>query len=236
MARRRTVLFIGLLSVWMLKTWSVACAQPEAVPSGQPAVSFTQDFPASTPSHYSLRVAKDGNASYESVGKLTPEAEGDPFSYNFTMSGDSVAHIFELAATAKYFQRDVDYKKGNLANTGNKVLAYEDSTRHYKAEYNYSSHQEIQQLTKLFQSIALTMEFARHLQFYRRYQPLALEGDLKRMEEMAKDNDLRELQAIAPVLQNIADDKSILNVSRVRAQRLLALAGPAAVPSPQPAQ
>jgi hypothetical protein len=188
-----------------------------------PVVSFTQDFPESTPSHYSLRVAKDGKASYESMGKLTPEAEGDPFSYSFTMSEANVARIFELAASAKYFDRDVDYKKGRQANTGKKTLRYEDSTREQQTEYNYSTHSEIQQLTKSFQGIALTMEFARHLQYFRRYQPLALEEDLKRMEEMAKDNDLKELQAIAPILQDIAEDKSILNVARVRAQRLLAM-------------
>jgi hypothetical protein len=188
-----------------------------------PVVSFTQDFPESTPSHYSLRVAKNGKASYESMGKLTPEAEGDPFSYTFTMSEANVSRIFELAASAKYFDRDVDYKKGRQANTGKKTLMYEDSNRRQKTEYNYSTHTEIQQLTKSFQSIALTMEFARHLQYFRHYQPLAVEDDLKRMEEMAKDNDLKELQAIAPILQDIAEDKSILNVARVRAQRLLTL-------------
>jgi hypothetical protein len=188
-----------------------------------PAVTFTQDFPESTPSHYSLRVAKDGSARYESMGKLTPEAEGDPFSYSFTMSAADLNRIFELAARARYFDRDVDYKKGRQANTGKKTLLYEDSTRHQQTEYNYSIHSEIQQLTKSFQSIALTMEFARHLQYFRHYQPLALEEDLKRMEEMAKENDLQELQAIAPLLEDIAEDKTLLNVARVRAQRLLAL-------------
>jgi len=188
-----------------------------------PAVTFTQDFPESTPSHYSLRVARDGTARYESVGKLTPEAEGDPFSYSFTMSEGNVSRIFDLAAAAKYFDRDVDYKKGRQANTGKKTLSYEDSRHQQQTEFNYSSHVEIQQLTKAFQSIALTMEFARHLQYFHRYQPLALEDDLKRMEEMAKENDLRELHAVAPILQEIAQDKTILNVSRARAQRLLAL-------------
>jgi len=168
-------------------------------------------------------VAKDGKARYESVGKLTPEAEGDPFSYSFAMSHADAARIFELTAKAKYFVGDVDYKKGRQANTGKKVLAYEDATQRHQAEYNYSTHTEIQQLTKAFQSIALTMEFARHLQYFRHYQPLALEDDLKRMEEMAKDDDLKELQAIAPILQGIVEDKSILNVARVRAQRLLTL-------------
>jgi hypothetical protein len=114
-------------------------------------------------------------------------------------------------------------KRFRQANTGKKTLRYEDSTREQQTEYNYSTHSEIQQLTKSFQSIALTMEFARHLQYFRRYQPLALEEDLKRMEEMARDNDLKELQAIAPILKDIAEDKSILNVARVRAQRLVAL-------------
>ena len=186
-------------------------------------ITFTQDFPESTPSHYSLRVAKTSEARYESVGKLTPEAEGDPFSYAFTISETTTAKIFDLAATAKYFTTDVDYKKGHQANTGKKVLAYDDGALHHHTEYNYSTRQEIQQLTKLFQSIALTMEFARHLQYFHRYQPLALEDDLKRMEEMAKEKDLSELPAIASILKEIVDDKALLNVSRARAQRLLAL-------------
>jgi len=155
------------------------------------------------------------------MGKLTPEADGDPFSYTFTMSSSNVARIFDLALNARYFDGDVDYRKGRQANTGKKTLLYQDSFRRHEAEYNYSTHQEIQQLTKIFQSIALTMEFARQLQYFHRYQPLALEEDLKRMEEMAKGNDLLELPAIAPILQQIADDKSVLNVSRVRALKLL---------------
>jgi len=210
--------FVGVASLAQTDDLSSKVSVPNV-----PVVSFTQDFPESTPSHYSLRVAKNGKASYESMGKLTPEAEGNPFSYSFTMSEANVARIFELAASAKYFDRDVDYKKGRQANTGKKTLRYEDSTRQQQTEYNYSTHSEIQQLTKSFQSIALTMEFARHLQYFRHYQPLALEDDLKRMEEMAKDDDLKELQAIAPILQDIAEDKSILNVARVRAQRLLTL-------------
>jgi len=210
--------FVGVASLAQTEDLSSKVSVPNV-----PVVSFTQDFPESTPSHYSLRVAKNGKASYESMGKLTPEAEGDPFSYTFTMSEANVSRIFELAASAKYFDRDVDYKKGRQANTGKKTLKYEDATRQQQTEYNYSTHSEIQQLTKSFQSIALTMEFARHLQYFRHYQPLALEDDLKRMEEMAKDDDLKELQAIAPILQDIAEDRSILNVARVRAQRLLTL-------------
>jgi hypothetical protein len=58
-----------------------------------------------------------------------------------------------------------------------------------------------------------------------RYQKLALDEELKRMEEMAVAGSLTELSAAAPILRKIADDATIMNVSRSRAQRLLARAG-----------
>lgn len=58
-----------------------------------------------------------------------------------------------------------------------------------------------------------------------RFQKLALENELKQMEEQAKDGQLGELAVVAPILQKIAADTTVINVSRARAQRLLALAG-----------
>jgi hypothetical protein len=186
-----------------------------------PTVTFTLDFPVSAPEHYSLRVAQDGKASYESMGKLTPEADGDPFTYSFAMSEENRARIFELAERAKFFEGDVDYKKGRLANTGKKVLGYADGKIQHETAYNFSTNPAIQQLTKIFQNTSATLEAARRLQYFHRYQRLAVEEELKRMEEMAKSDSLDELQAIAPILQEIAEDKAILNVTRSRAVRLL---------------
>jgi uncharacterized protein (UPF0147 family) len=45
------------------------------------------------------------------------------------------------------------------------------------------------------------------------------------MEEMAKQNNLQELSAVAPVLEQIATDSSVINPVRARAQRLLERAG-----------
>jgi hypothetical protein len=42
------------------------------------------------------------------------------------------------------------------------------------------------------------------------------------MEEMQKEDNLGDIQAIAPILNGIADDTSVMNVSRARALRLLA--------------
>jgi hypothetical protein len=41
------------------------------------------------------------------------------------------------------------------------------------------------------------------------------------MEGQAKSNGLAELQAVRPVLQEIYDDATVINIVRARAQRLI---------------
>lgn len=188
------------------------------------SVSFSLDFPQSIPDHYAIAVSSDGQASYDSTGKLTPDSEpGDPFHLDFSISPASVHRIFDLAAKAKYFDGKIDSGKRNLASTGAKVLSYNDATHKTRAEYNYSPIPAVQELTALLQNLSSTLEFGRRLDYYHHHQKLALEDELKRMEEMAHEKNLEEIQAVAPILQQIVDDKSVLNVSRARAQRLLGL-------------
>ncbi len=109
-------------------------------------------------------------------------------------------------------------------------MTYKDGQRETTAAYNFSSVPAVQQLTTLFQSMGATLEFGRQLAYYHRYQKLALDDELKQMEDEMKRGDLIELQAVKPVLQEIYDDSSVLNVVRVRAQRLMEMgngAGPA---------
>jgi len=202
-------------------------AQPAPGAAGLPAsVSFSLDFPNSIPDHYEISVSSDGHASYDSTGKLTPDSEpGDPFHTDFMISAANCKRIFDLAAKAKYFEGKVDSGRSNLASTGVKVLTYTGGDRHTRAQYNYSPVPAVQEITSIFQGVSTTLEFGRRLDFYYHHQKLALEAELKRMEEMAKEKNLDEIQAVAPILQRIAADQSVLNVSRARAQRLLLAGG-----------
>jgi hypothetical protein len=197
-----------------------AAADPAA------SISFSLDFPNSIPDHYEISVSSDGHASYDSTGKLTPDSEpGDPYHADFMLSPTSSKRIFDLAAKAKYFQGKVDSGRSNLASTGAKVLTYTSGEQHTRAEYNYSPVPAVQEITSYFQSLSTTLEFGRRLDFYYHHQKLALEAELKRMEEMAREKSLEEVQAVATILRQIANDQTVLNVSRARAQRLLLASG-----------
>jgi hypothetical protein len=201
----------------------VASSRAESSPEGA-KVSFALDFPNSIPDHYLITVASDGSATYDSTGKLTPDGETpEPFHLDFQVTPATTAKIFELSAKAKYFEGKVDSGKKNLASTGQKTLTYKDADRNTRAEYNYSPNVSVQQITSLFQNLSTTLEFGRRLNYYHHYQKLALDDELKRMEEMNRGGNLAEVQAVTPILREITNDTTVVNVARARAQRLLAI-------------
>jgi len=199
-----------------------ARAQPPSVSESPAVVTFTLDFPSSAPEHYSIRVPSDGGAHYESSGRLSPDSdETDSFDLDFPLGPERRQKIFDLAAKAGYFQKDIDSHHKNLAFTGKKTLSYKDSQHAGDAAFNYSPNAAVQELTNVMQSLSATLEFGHRLQYDHRYQKLALDQELKRMEEMTRANELVEVGAIQPILDQIVADQSVINVTRARAQRLL---------------
>ncbi|HUK46200.1 MAG TPA: hypothetical protein VLW06_01355 [Terriglobales bacterium] len=208
----------ALLPLVLLPLSFAICGEKPAA-----TVSFTLDFPGSNPSHYEIVVGNDGNGSYTSNGKLDENSDPfDPPTLQFQVDDSVRSQVFDLAKRAHYFSGKVDSGRKNIANTGTKVLAYKDASHDSKATYNYSLVQPVDQLTEIFQGLSTTLECGRRLTYLHKYEKLALDDELKRMAELQQENSLVDIQAIAPELKAIADDSTVINVSRSRALRLLA--------------
>ena len=193
-----------------------------AVEPAMPAITFTLDFPASQPEHYSIRVPSEGPAHYQSTGRISSDSEDtDSFDFDFALSAALRDKIFRLSTSAGHFRTDLDSHQKNLAFTGRKTLSYKDEREALEASFNYSSNPAARELTELFQSLSATLEFGHRLDYDHRYQKLALVDELKHMQEMAKDKELVEVPAIQPILEKIIADQSVINVARARAQQLL---------------
>jgi hypothetical protein len=211
-------LFAPLL-LFVVSTLCLAAASADSS-----SITFSLDFPSSDPEHYSFTVDSDGHAKYESVARISSDSENrETYHADFQFSPGARARIFDLAAQAHYFSGKIDSGNRKIAFTGTKKLTYHDAGRNNTAEFNYSTVAPVQQLTTLFQSVAATMEFGRRLAYYHRYQKLALDEDLKRMEAQAQDNQLAEILAVEPILREIVEDTSVINVDRAHAQRLIDL-------------
>jgi hypothetical protein len=191
-------------------------------------VTFTLDFPQSNPEHYAMAIDSAGHARYECTGKVAENSEEQAYQTEFEVSARNRERVFGLAKQAQYFAGKIDSGNRKVAFTGAKILSYQDGQRSITAKYNYSSLPAVQQLTALFQSMASTLEYGRRLAYYHRYQKLALDEELKHMEEQAKGEQLSEIQGVTPELQAIVEDSSVINVVRARAKEIIEMGSSAA--------
>lgn len=204
----------------------------------QPTVTFSFDFPRARPEHFSVTVDSVGKVIYESRDIISLDADQPPserYMTSFQISEATRARIFATARQLNYFQGDFDYTKRRIAQMGKKTLVWESGKERFETTYNWSENGLIDDLTRLFQGISNTQEFARRLSSLRRHDKLGLEAELKSMEDTGKDpRGLAELQTIEPLLRSLATDKAVMEIARKRAERLLrkAEAGPPAPGSP----
>jgi hypothetical protein len=214
---------------------AAAALTQDSVTASKPDVSvitFDLFWDAATPQKFTITVDSSGRAKYVSHNETKePDparresmVQGDPdYEVEFAMSAANRNRVFQLARDANYFNGKFDYTAHRIANTGRKTLTYHGAGQNFETSYNWSENKSIDQLTRLFEGISNTVEHGRKLQFLRRFDKLGLEKELKGMEQLAANNELAEIQIIAAVLENIANDFSVLNIARQRARHLLAL-------------
>jgi hypothetical protein len=237
--------------MWIALGCTMAVGQQDSVPaaasasSTAPVIGFTLDFPASDPTYYQISISPDGRGSYSSkyraentgqASEQTSDRDGansdgtdhdatESYGTKFVATGATTSQMFELAKQAHYFEGKVDSANKHLAFTGAKTIRYEAQGKITQASYNYSSVPAVQQLTAIFQDMSGCLEFGRRLEHNLRFQKLALEDELKNLEQEIDEGHLKQVFVIAPMLQKIADDPAAMNVARGRAQKILAKAG-----------
>ncbi len=186
---------------------------------------------------YRISVDDTGNAHFEGVGNPIESGDSDSFAQDFTVSEANRQKIFELAKKANYFQSELEAKQKNIAKTGQKTLEFHGKSPSGGAAidssstYNFSSNADVQELTRFFQAVAMTIDFGRKLAFQYRYDKLGLDAGLYSLQEMQASHFAEELQAIEPILQKIANDPNMMHINRVTAKQLLKSIGPAVAPN-----
>ena len=197
--------------------------QSEANPP-QPTVTFTLEWPSREPHRYVIAVDSGGNAVYRSWttdAEAEPSNADDPYLQKVALQAATRDRIFTLARQLDYFNGDFEFHKHRVASTGNKTLAYADPEKRYETRYNWSENAGISELTTLFQGMSATMESGRRLERLYRFERLGLDEELKNLEQLVADHQATELQIIAPLLDRLASDPSVMNLARQRARHLL---------------
>ena len=189
-----------------------------------PVISFEFTLDGGNPPHYGLTVEAGGRAAYRSDDEVPVKGveSGTPYLVKFLISRATADRIFDLAKALNYFQGDFEYRGGKIANMGAKTLTFKNGETWHSTSYNYSQNQNLQQLTSLCQGISNALEYRRRLERLYRYDKLGLDGELKAMEDDLKRGYISELQIDESILKQIVGDTSVMNITRRRAENMLA--------------
>jgi hypothetical protein len=188
----------------------------------QASVSFNFKWNEAIPwQSYSIQVQADGKTHFEGTPNPSQSGDTDPVQQDFTMSEANRQKIFDAARKLNYFQGDLDSHLKRIAQTGSKTLAYKSAQVQGSSTYNYSQSPDVQQLTQLFLGVANTIDYDRKLAWNYRFDKLGMNQTLRELEELHADHLVEELGAIEPILRKIANDPSLMNISRQSAQHLL---------------
>ena len=228
------ILVAGACASWAQNSGSGDIPTTAAGHSGPdkelPTVTFIFDHPEVAPNHFEIVLDRSGQGSYASHSDPKSEETEDAalrdedLQRTFTVSQRTLERIFELTKTARYFDGDFDYTKSRIAFTGKKTLSYKDKKRSSSTTFNWSENQAIDDLQNIFLGLSSTLESGARLEHMLKHEKLALNGELASLEQAARNRRTREIQMIAPVLQQIAADESVMVVARRRAENLLASA------------
>lgn len=229
-----------LLPVLLLALGSAAQIVHEVIPVPQPTgsyVGFKFDWDQGRPwLRYTITVDDAGNTHFEGVGNPIESGDSDTLTQDFAMSEANRQKIFELAKNLEFFRANLETKQKNIAKTGQKTLEYHGRSAdgrqgvNHSSTYNYSPNADVQELTRIFQSIATTLDFGRKLAFDYRFDKLGIDARLKGLQDMQTMHYIEELQAIEPILQKIAADPNVMHMNRMTAKQLLKSLGPGGVP------
>jgi hypothetical protein len=212
------------------------CMQAEQapVPIQGPTVVFKFDWNLGQPwANYVFTVQENGATHFSGTGDAADNGDNGRFQQDFTLSAASAQKVFQWAKATDYFQGQFETRTKNIAKTGTKTLEFHGPGIDNSTTYNFSPNPNIQQLTKLFQSIAVTIDYGRILAYQYRFDKLGIDARLKELLDLRASGMADEIQIIEPILRKIADDDEIMHVARLEAQQLLKSAGPEVVPAKQ---
>ena len=193
---------------------------------GSPEIRFSFEHPQLDPSAYTLVIRADGSGHYQSSPgpNSGPGMDGyasSPTERDITIRGPLLATLFQTARSHRFFAMDCEAADVRIAFTGKKTVAYAGSDGRGQCSYNWSHDKELNELAENLMAVAYTLYEGNRLAVEHTHSRLSLDSELAALQDAVKDHRALEIENIAPVLDAIASDPTVMNRARNRARALL---------------
>jgi hypothetical protein len=200
---------------------SAADSRVTTVTDDAAVVVFSYENSQRDLARYTISVDDAGNARYIRDAAIN---ESEVEQVEFQVSCPVRDRIFELARSAHFFNDQFEFTKHRIAYTGDRTFQYRDGEREHSARVKATVHPAINELSRIFEGIQNSLIADAKLRHLHRYEKLGLNAYLGSLEREAKSGWLVEMRLMAETLRQLGNDRTVMEIARQRAQRLLARA------------
>lgn len=194
---------------------------PASEPSGEgnategPTLTYRRIFKSSYPEFVEISVNEDGSGTYD-IRQLDDTASPQPLQIGAPL----VRKMFDLAGDLHDFENaDFDVHR-RIANLGQKTFIYKSGSEMHETTFNYTLNSTARQLLAIFEGLQRQESDLSDMERVMHYDHLGVADVIARVQNDVKNKLIPEPDALLPVLDQIASDSELLDMSRQRARAI----------------
>jgi hypothetical protein len=201
-------------------------ARGQASPAADPVIQVDFSNPGLSPSQWTMTLHADGSGHFRSqMGKAPDDGQqelGIPaVDRDIQVSARFAQSVFDAAQRHNWFNEPCESHM-KVAFQGWKMLSYAGPQGSGSCTFNYSRNKEIQTLGDSVEAVAETILEGARLELLLQHDRLGLDAEMEFLTEAVGDGRAQQVCAIQAILEQLAEDDSVLERVRKRARALLA--------------
>lgn len=210
---------------WSLAAAFIFAAQLYAAPAADPVVQVDFSNPGLSPPQWTLILHPDGSGHFRSQPGDTSRAslkeiQAPSIDRDIQVSKDFAARVFDAAKSRNWFSAPCESHM-KVAFEGWKTFAYSGPQGQGSCTFNYSRDKELQSLGESMTAVATTILEGAHIEVLLQHDRLGLDQEMEFLTEAAQDGRAQQVCIIRDILEQLAQDESVLDRVRKRARSLL---------------
>jgi hypothetical protein len=219
---------LGLGAALLAAILAVAAPVPvNGQTSPAPDPTFQLDFsdPGLSPSQWTLTLRPDGTGHFRSqAGKPPSDASSGivppAVDRDIQVSAAYAEQVFAAAARHKWFKEACESHL-NVAFQGWKTLTYTGPQGQGSCTFNYSKDKDIQDLADSLEAVVETILEGARMELLLQHDRLGLDAEMEFLVGAVGDGRAQQVGVIREILEQLAQDDTVLERVRKRARMLL---------------
>jgi len=212
----RAVVLMLLVAIW----FAGAAGRGADQTGGWRSVSFHFMRGGVQPGRYTIELDPEGKGFYwEGQPDYDLQEVPPGTAHTISVSRAALTTISEALGTVS--SGNCETRRKNVAQSGRKTIVFLGRETSPQCEFNYSDDERVNAAAVVFESVSETIQFGERLKREHRFDKLGLDAELDSLIEESKGGRAMELQNIAPLLQSLVADDTLMDRVRSKAQRLL---------------